>query len=137
MSKGRSLNNGTDDPLCIGPNAELPMIWRLLMNDGKVGEAIGVAASAGRRQHRIRFRVYIAAFSLLLLGLGIGLTACSGESPASSPAASSPGVSGPLGIATVGRPAPGFSLTDQYGRSYTLTPGDGKNHVLVFFMGNF
>ena len=33
--------------------------------------------------------------------------------------------------------APGFSLPDQHGQIYTLTPGDGKNHFLVFYMGYF
>jgi hypothetical protein len=33
--------------------------------------------------------------------------------------------------------APGFSLPDQNGQTYTLTPGDGKNHLLVFYMGYF
>jgi hypothetical protein len=33
--------------------------------------------------------------------------------------------------------APGFSLLDQQGQTYTLTPGDGKNHLLVFYMGYF
>ena len=33
--------------------------------------------------------------------------------------------------------APGFSLPDQNGQAYTLTPGDGKNHLLVFYMGYF
>jgi len=33
--------------------------------------------------------------------------------------------------------APGFSLPDQHGQTYTLTPGDGKNHLLVFYMGYF
>ena len=107
------------------------------MDDGKVGGGSQTAARAGRQGQRLRFRVYIAAFGLLLLGLGIGLGACPGGNRVSSPAASSPGVSGPLSIATVGRPAPGFALTDPYGRTYTLTPGDGRNHVLVFFMGNF
>ena len=107
------------------------------MNDGKVSAGSLTLPTARGEQRRRRFRVYIVVFSLLLLGLGVGLVACSGGSRESSPAASSPGVSGPLSIATVGGPAPGFALTDPYGRTYTLSPGDGQNHVLVFFMGNF
>lgn len=36
----------------------------------------------------------------------------------------------------IGR-APGFSLPDQHGQMYTLTPGDGKSHLLIFYMGYF
>ena len=93
--------------------------------------------TARGEQPRRLFRAHVGAFSFLLLGLGISLAACSGGSRESSPADSSPADSGPLSIATVGVPAPGFALADPYGRTYTLTPGDGKNHVLVFFMGNF
>jgi hypothetical protein len=54
-----------------------------------------------------------------------------------SPAASSPSSGAPLQAAAIDKPAPGFSLPNQYKQTYTLTPGDGKNHVLVFYMGNF
>jgi cytochrome oxidase Cu insertion factor (SCO1/SenC/PrrC family) len=51
-----------------------------------------------------------------------------------------PPTSNPTNVAIAGEPlgrAPGFSLPDQHGQIYTLTPGDGKNHLLVFYMGYF
>jgi cytochrome oxidase Cu insertion factor (SCO1/SenC/PrrC family) len=33
--------------------------------------------------------------------------------------------------------APGFSLPDQHRQTYTLTPGDGTKHLLIFYMGYF
>lgn len=36
-----------------------------------------------------------------------------------------------------GDQAPAFTLPDQSGETYTFTPGDGKDHVLVFYMGYF
>lgn len=39
--------------------------------------------------------------------------------------------------AEVGQPAPGFSLQNSGGETYSLTPGDGENHLLVFYMGYF
>lgn len=35
----------------------------------------------------------------------------------------------------VGKPAPGFTLSDSDGKSYTVTPGQGRPLVLVFHMG--
>lgn len=77
------------------------------------------------------------ALSLVVLGVGIGLAVYFSQGRESSAATSSPGQAGPLRLAVVGQPAPGFSLRDQYGQPYTLAPGDGKNHLLVFYMGNF
>lgn len=53
------------------------------------------------------------------------------------------GLPGPLGGSSVaqdvntlvGKPAPGFTLTDSEGQSYAVTPGQGKPLVLVFHMG--
>jgi hypothetical protein len=35
----------------------------------------------------------------------------------------------------VGKPAPAFTLPDSTGKSYTVTPGQGRPLVLVFHMG--
>ena len=44
--------------------------------------------------------------------------------------------SGPQ-TAAVGSQAPGFTLRDVQGKSYVVRPGDGKAHLLVFYMGYF
>ena len=36
----------------------------------------------------------------------------------------------------MGKMAPAFSLADSEGRTFTVAPGDGKNHVLIFHMGS-
>lgn len=36
----------------------------------------------------------------------------------------------------VGNKAPSFSLDDSEGKTYTIAPGDGRNHVLIFHMGS-
>ena len=78
---------------------------------------------------RIPFGVYIAVVGVVIVGLMIGLpTYFSQRHMRSTP---------PTDVAAVGKPAPGFSLQDLQGRTYTLTPGDGKSHLLVFYMGNF
>jgi len=81
-------------------------------------------------------RTYLLAGSLAL-AVALGLLVYFGRSGESSQAASSPGSAGPLRLAVAGQPAPGFSLPDQFGQPYTLAPGDGKNHLLVFYMGYF
>jgi cytochrome oxidase Cu insertion factor (SCO1/SenC/PrrC family) len=73
----------------------------------------------------------------LALAVAVGLSVYFSRSGESSPAAGSPSSGAPLNVAATGNSAPGFSLPNQYGQTYTLTPGDGKNHVLVFYMGNF
>ncbi len=53
------------------------------------------------------------------------------------------GLPGPIGGSNVaqdvntlvGQPAPAFALPDSEGRSYAVTPGQGKPLVLVFHMG--
>jgi len=79
----------------------------------------------------------VIVFTLVVLGLGIGLVVYFSQGRQSSLATSSSSATGPLRLAVVGQPAPGFSLPDQYGQTHTLAPGDGKNHLLVFYMGNF
>jgi hypothetical protein len=73
----------------------------------------------------------------LALAVAVGLSIYFSQSDEIPPAAGSPSSGAPLNAAAVDRPAPGFSLPNQYGQTYTLTPGDGKNHVLVFYMGYF
>lgn len=58
--------------------------------------------------------------TLLLIAI---LSACGGDNPSQS--------------AGVGDQAPAFTLSDQRGETYDFTPGDGKDHVLVFYMGYF
>jgi cytochrome oxidase Cu insertion factor (SCO1/SenC/PrrC family) len=104
----------------------------------------GKAATGGRTpniahdgKRRMPFGVPILVLGLAVVGLAIGLAVYFLQSRQPSQAASSPSLAGPLRIAVVGQPAPGFSLRDQEGLPYTLDPGDGKNHLLVFYMGYF
>ena len=60
----------------------------------------------------------LAAFLLLAV-----VSACGSDDPSQS--------------AGAGDQAPAFTLPDQSGETYTFTPGDGKDHVLVFYMGYF
>ena len=106
------------------------------MNKGKVLTRGRCPSGARQGKQGMPFWVYIA-FGLVALGLGIGLAVYFSRSGESSQAASSPGSAGPLRLAVVGQPAPGFSLKDYKGQPYTLNPGDGKNHLLVFYMGYF
>ena len=62
--------------------------------------------------------LFLAAFFLLAV-----LSACESDSPSQS--------------VGKGDEAPAFTLSDQNGQTYTFTPGDGKDHVLVFYMGYF
>jgi cytochrome oxidase Cu insertion factor (SCO1/SenC/PrrC family) len=73
----------------------------------------------------------------LTLAVAFGLLVYFGQNRQSSPTAGMSSSGAPLNLAVVGQPAPGFSLMDQYEQPYTLNPGDGKNHLLVFYMGNF
>ncbi len=53
------------------------------------------------------------------------------------------GIPGPIGApdsaqdvgTLVGKPAPGFTLADSEGKSYTVTLGQGRPTVLIFHMG--
>ena len=76
--------------------------------------------------------IYIGAGIAAVAVMGVALYAILGASlfPNDGPS------SGANLEETSGRAA-GFSLPDQYGQTYTLTPGDGKNHLLVFYMGYF
>ena len=106
------------------------------MNRGKVAGS-ETSSGTGKRQKGLRLRLYMLALSLLVVGAGVGLAVYFSQGRGSSQAASTPSQAGPLRLAVVGQPAPGFSLMDQTGQPYTLSPGDGKNHLLVFYMGYF
>lgn len=87
---------------------------------------------------RIPYPVYIVAFALLgsAIAIPIFLSQRGGDAPpAQNAQTQTQSVS--LGVAKVGQTAPGFSLKDQNGQTYTLNPGDGRPHVLAFYMGNF
>ena len=110
-------------------------------------------SKGGWRLKRSSLWVYMLVGGLALAtaaGLSVFFSRSGESSPASSPpsslisqsrgpspAAGPPSSSTLLNAAAIGQPAPGFSLRNQYAQTYTLTPGDGKNHLLVFFMGNF
>lgn len=81
-------------------------------------------------------RLAVLVLALVVLG-GAGLFGYSGlrKQATSSPNASD--LAAPAHRAEVGKPAPAFALNDPYGQTYTLQPGDGKAHVLVFYMGYF
>jgi cytochrome oxidase Cu insertion factor (SCO1/SenC/PrrC family) len=106
-----------------------------------VGKAKPVTQKLARpKSRRERQRVSVWLYALtggLTLAIAIGLFLYFSQSRQSSPAAGLPASGAPLNVASVGKSAPGFSLQNQYGQTYTLTPGDDKNHVLVFYMGNF
>ena len=73
---------------------------------------------------------YIAGASVLILGLMVGL-------PAWSHARMMNNMAMPAEAVEVGSQASGFTLNDASGKAYTLTPGDGKAHLLVVYMGYF
>ena len=100
-----------------------------------------------RRQHRkpIRWQAYTLVGILVLViaivvpvylarVLVVPAYLTQSPDPIGAPGA---GQGAPSGIASVGNSAPTFSLQNQYGQTYTLIPGDGKNHVLIFYMGYF
>jgi len=86
---------------------------------------------------RIPMGVYILLFSLVILGVGIGLPTYLSQLHHPPPSADSLGLASATETDLVGKQAPGFSLKDPYGQTYTLNPGDRRNHVLVFYMGYF
>jgi cytochrome oxidase Cu insertion factor (SCO1/SenC/PrrC family) len=107
------------------------------MNKGKAATR-GRTPGRGRDgTRRIPFGVPILVLGLAVVGLAIGLGVYFSQSRQPSPTSSSPAPAGSNSISSVGQPAPAFSLMDQYGQPYTLNPGDGKNHLLVFYMGYF
>ena len=106
------------------------------MDKGNIVTGSRTPSGAGQGKKRMPFWGYLV-LSLVAVGLGMGLAVYFVQARQSSQAGSAPITGGPLGIATIGRPAPGFSLMDRNGLPYTLTPGDGKNHLLVFYMGYF
>jgi cytochrome oxidase Cu insertion factor (SCO1/SenC/PrrC family) len=127
------------------------------MSKGRVVAQKQTRARGGRRLKRSSLWVYFLVGGLAL-AVAVSLSVYFTQSGESSPSAGSPSAGAPLyfsrsgespsaagppssgaslNAAAIGQPAPGFSLPNQYGQTYTLTPGDGKNHLLVFYMGNF
>ena len=84
-------------------------------------------------------RVPIWAYVLVLAVIvaGISLPLYLGQRGSSAQSTGTPNSAAPPGVAAVGQSAPGFALNDSYGQTYALTPGDGRAHILVFYMGNF
>ena len=77
------------------------------------------APERDRRPGRGKLAVFLlAAFLLIAI-----LSACGGDDASES--------------AMAGDQAPAFTLSDQFGETYNFTPGDGRDHVLVFYMGYF
>jgi cytochrome oxidase Cu insertion factor (SCO1/SenC/PrrC family) len=95
-----------------------------------------MGSKSGKQSKRSPLWIYTLVGGLAL-AIAVGLLVGCSQSRPSSPTAGSPASGAPLSMAAVGKPAPGFYLPNQYGGTYTLTPGDGKNHLLVFYMGNF
>jgi cytochrome oxidase Cu insertion factor (SCO1/SenC/PrrC family) len=99
-------------------------------NHSRLGTGIDHHSASGPRRRAWWF----------YLGIGLAAVAVIGLVLYSILGASLLPTSGPTNAAISGGPlgrAPGFSLPDQHGQMYTLTPGDGKNHLLVFYMGYF
>jgi cytochrome oxidase Cu insertion factor (SCO1/SenC/PrrC family) len=107
------------------------------MNKGKAATRGRTPDRAREGKRRTPFVIPILVLGLAVVGLAIGLGVYFSQSRQPSPTSSSPAPAGSNSIASVGQPAPAFSLMDQYGQPYTLNPGDGKNHLLVFYMGYF
>jgi hypothetical protein len=80
-----------------------------------------------------RVPLWLYILSALVIGTAIGIPLYLSQQGSSSQAdgALSPGA------ASGGDHAPAFALQDQTGELYNLNLGDGKNHLLVFYMGNF
>ena len=82
-----------------------------------------LTAGAGPGHRRWPGKGKLVAFLLVAFLLTVVLSACGGDNASQS--------------SGKGDQATAFSLPDQYGNTYTFTPGDGKKHVLVFYMGYF
>ena len=81
--------------------------------------AAGVATQGGTKHSKGKLAAFLlAAFVLIAI-----LSACGSDNASQSTG--------------TGAQAPAFTLSDQSGQTYNFTPGDGKDHVLVFYMGYF
>lgn len=78
---------------------------------------------------RVPVGLIIVIAGVVILGLMIGLPAWSQSRMAN--------MSMSTAQTLEGAKAKAFSLKDLNGQTYTLTPGDGRAHVLVFYMGYF
>ncbi|MBI4328625.1 MAG: hypothetical protein HY685_02020 [Chloroflexi bacterium] len=86
---------------------------------------------------RIPLWVYFVAFSFLALAVGIGFNAWGQWHASTMSMAPDPGVNASQTELGAGKLASEFSLLDGFGQTYTLKPGDGRAHLLVFYMGYF
>lgn len=74
---------------------------------------------------RIRLKTFV--YATMLAAVLVVFGACGG----------SQGDSG-SSVGDSGLPdAPAFELVDQFNNEYKFEPGDGQNHILVFYMGYF
>lgn len=79
--------------------------------------------------------------ALVIAALGIGAVALTGVLLSQRPRGSDGGTGLPNSETAftlpdhVGEPAPAFSAVGVDGKPYTVTPGDGRPKVLVFYMG--
>ena len=111
----------------------------------------GGARRALRKPAKRSFPVLPLAVLVVVLGLAIALVVYLGNRSAgpdrgvapAAPAApdrrvapTAPAAPPPAAV-LVGQSAPPFTLTDAAGKAYSLNPGDGKDHLLVFYMGYF
>ena len=78
---------------------------------------------------RIPVGWYFALGAVLVFGLALGLPAWHGARM------SKMDMNTPQPLQN--KAAQGFSLKDVNGQTYTLTPGDGKTHLVLFYMGYF
>ena len=117
------------------------------MDESKKAPALSKTPSSGKKRQgppisiweRIPFGAYLAIGVVVVLALGIGLPVYFGNRHMSSMdmSSSADSKSSNAAAATLGGPAPAFTLKDPSGQSFSVSPGDGKAHVLVFYMGYF
>lgn len=108
------------------------------MADTKRASGVNRAKSAAPRGRFFTARrIWMVAIPLLTVGVLAAVTAFlfvrSGDEPESTGRAFS-SAGGPIGSAQAFQP---FTLMNQFGKRVTITPGDGKNYLLVFYMGYF
>lgn len=105
----------------------------------KARRAAPSRAKLGGGRRRQQYWLPLGLVLLLIFGVVIGLIVyLTGRSaaPAERSVSQAPR-SAPAAI-LIGQNAPAFTLPDAVsGKTYSFAPGDGKNHLLVFYMGNF
>lgn len=116
------------------------------MNRSKTTDGKTTRVGANRRLQRpgsvwiwerIPLGAYVLVISMLILVGGIGLMTYRNQLHHPASGFASPARAALPNATDVGKPAVGFTLKSANGQAYTLDPGDGKNHLLVFYMGYF